>query len=157
MFVAYCQILHGCKIYSSTLISGVTESNFPSILRRSLVWRPKGKFWDPSFLQKHYKDAHLDGIFPQDPDLKQFLVSGPCVAAGLSLQHGFESENNEAACRQTIEDYAQLGGDGGLTEDRMRFACGLKAKDRKTASAADVAAQLGAQASQDDDDDEAAL
>jgi len=39
---------------------GVTEENFNSILRRALVWKPKARFYDAAYLQKHYPDHELD-------------------------------------------------------------------------------------------------
>jgi hypothetical protein len=30
---------------------GVTESNFPSILRRSLIWKPRARFVQPELLE----------------------------------------------------------------------------------------------------------
>ena len=44
---------------------GVTEDNFESILRRSLVWTPHARFMDKTYLENHYPDSHLDGIFPK--------------------------------------------------------------------------------------------
>ena len=49
---------------------------------RSLVFRMAARFTDPARLERSkYDDAHLDGIFPRDPTLKDFLVSG--LGAGL--------------------------------------------------------------------------
>ena len=31
-----------------------------------------------------------DGIFPKDPDLKQFLTSGPAILAALQIQNAFD-------------------------------------------------------------------
>ena len=39
--------------------NGVDEKNFPSILRRSLVWMPKARFLDSDYLNKHYPN-HQD-------------------------------------------------------------------------------------------------
>jgi len=111
--------------------SGVSESNFPSILRRSFVWKPKARFLDGAYLAEHYPEHTKDGIFPKDPNLKQQLASGPLIAAGLRSQHGFELRFTREQCREHIEKYAALGGDGGLTEDVMRSACGLPVRDRK--------------------------
>ena len=104
---------------------GVTESNFNSILRRSFVWKPKARFANPDYLRRHYPDAHLDGFFAKDPSLKDFLVSGPAVASSLQLQFGFELAHTREECVQLIENYVSAGGDAGLTENKMREACGL--------------------------------
>ena len=49
---------------------------------RSLVFRMAARFTDPAKLERSkYDDAHLDGIFPRDPTLKDFLASG--LGAGL--------------------------------------------------------------------------
>ena len=112
---------------------GVTEENFNSILRRALVWKPKARFYDAAYLQKHYPDHELDGIFCKDPALKKVLQSGPAVLAGLRIQHGFELKYSKERCREIIETYASLGGDCGLTEDKMRLACGLELRQRQDA------------------------
>lgn len=117
------------------MFHGVNDTNFPSILRRSFVWIPKGRFLDASILASRYPHHEADGVFPKDPDLKVFLSSGPCIAAGLHLQHGFEAKNDRLRCRTLIEQYAALGGDGGLTEDTMRKACGLKPRTRRVGAA----------------------
>jgi len=49
-----------------------------------------------------------------------------CPIKALRIQHGFELKHNREECHQLIEDWAALGGDGGLTEKVMREACGLK-------------------------------
>jgi hypothetical protein len=110
---------------------GITEANFASILRRSFVWKPKGRFLDPHYLARHYPDSALDGVFPKNPHLKQFLMSGPAVAAALQMQHGFETKYSQSECEFMIEEYCELGGDKNLTEDTMRLACGLALRDRR--------------------------
>ena len=112
--------------------SGVTEHNFNSIYRRSLVWKPKARFLDGEYLKEHYPDHEKDGIFPKNPILKHMLVSGPTVAAGLRDQHGFEVAHTREQCREFIESYVTSGGDGGLTEDLLRAASGLPPRDRTT-------------------------
>ena len=94
---------------------GVTEVNFQSILRRSFVWKPKAKFLDAKYLDAHYPNHAADGVFAKKPLLKKFLSSGPASAAGIRLQHGFESLHSPTECRNCIEAYAALGGDDGLT------------------------------------------
>ena len=70
-----------------------------------------------------------DGVFPKDPDLKQFLISGPAILAALQIQNAFEMKNCKEDCEQLIEDYAYWGGDRGLTEQTMREACGMPPRD----------------------------
>jgi len=89
--------------------AGVSERNFQSILRRSLVWKAKGRFVDAQFLEKHYPDSELDGIFPCDETLKRFLISRPAIAAAIRVQYGFESFHDRAACVSIIEDYVVRG------------------------------------------------
>ena len=103
----------------------VSERNFYAVLRRSFCWEPKARFFDRTYLEERYPDAALDGIFPSDPTLKDKLRSGPCVAAALRLQHGFELKHGPEDCRNLIEGWASLGRDGGFTERTMRQACGL--------------------------------
>jgi hypothetical protein len=86
---------------------------------------------DGAYLAEYYPDHAKDGIFPKDPNLKQQLASGPLIVAGLRSQHGFELRFTREQCREHKEKYAALGGDGGLTEDVMRSACGLPVRDRK--------------------------
>ena len=109
---------------------GVSEHNFPSILRRSFLWRPHARFVCPQYLEEHYTDAALDGYFPKDPTLKEFLVSGPAIASSMQLQHAFEHTYSRAECIHMIESYCNLGGGQGLTEDKMRIACGLPPRQR---------------------------
>lgn len=80
-----------------------------------------------------------DGVFPKDPDLKQFLTSGPAILAALQIQNAFEMHYSKDDCERLIEDYAYWGGDGGLTEEIMREACGMPQRDVR-----DVAARAAA-------------
>ena len=103
------------------VFKNISETNFNSIFRRSLVWVPLAVFVDAEYLEKEYQDAHLDGIFPKDPTLRTFLESGPAIAASLRHQLGFELTQSREDCRQLIETYALAG----LTEQKIRKACGL--------------------------------
>lgn len=76
-----------------------------------------------------YADVWKDGVFPKDPDLKQFLMSGPAILAALQIQNAFEMQYSKADCERLIEDYAYWGGDRGLTEQTMREACGMPPRD----------------------------
>ena len=64
-------------------------------------------------------DAARKCLFLKKPDLQAQLMSGPCVAAALSLVHGVRTEHTMEECYDTIEDYVQ-GGDGGETRRIMR-------------------------------------
>ncbi len=131
----------------------VTETNFNSILRRCFVWKPKARFWDRDYLKDNYPDSHLDGIFPKCAELRTFLVSPAAIAASLRIQYGFEQKHSKEGCRQMIENYVVLGGDEGMTEERMRFACGLKPRDKRqqTVSGPPDAFASGSQADRDED------
>ena len=107
----------------------VDARNFNAILRRSFVWRVKARFEDPHVIAEAYEDIHKDGVFPKDPDLAVFLTSPPAVGAGLQIQHAFEAEYSKQDCVNMIENYVTWGGDGGLTENTMRAACGVPLKD----------------------------
>ena len=100
---------------------GVTEENFNSLLRRSLVWRPRARF-----VEKHQisESSEQEGIFLANPSLREFLMSGPAVAAALAQQHAFEALHGRDECRETIENYV-CKEDAGLTEQVMREACCL--------------------------------
>ncbi|CAE8656395.1 unnamed protein product [Polarella glacialis] len=131
----------------------VTETNFNSILRRCFVWKPKARFWDRDYLKDNYPDSHLDGILPKCAELRTFLVSPAAIAASLRIQYGFEQKHSKELCRQMIENYVVLGGDEGMTEERMRFACGLKPRDKRqqTVSGPPDAFASGSQADRDED------
>lgn len=106
----------------------MTEETFPSILRRSLVIEFKARFLEVDDLVSEYgsvAEAAKKGRFPRDPTLKDFLKSGPSIAAGLRCLYGWLSKHSEADCRAVIEDYAVGGGDEGLTEAMIRVSCGL--------------------------------
>jgi hypothetical protein len=132
--------------------SGVNATNFNSILRRALVWKPKARFLNPKFLV-HYPDHEVDGFFREDPTLGRFLSSSQASLAGMRLQHGFETKHSKDECYQLIEEYATGGGDEYLTEDSMRLACGLPLRQRHAEPEALIAqfgAEPGSQADKDD-------
>ena len=112
----------------------VGKKDFNAIMRRSLVWRVKSRFEDPQVIQGAYEDIHKDGVFVRDPDLADFIKSGPATAAGIQLQHAFEASHSKEQCLEMIENYVVWGGDGGLTEETMRLACGLPSRDVRNAS-----------------------
>ena len=114
------------EVNSMFTLSGVTEANFTSAFRRGFVWEPKARFIDSQIIAGCYPDANMDGYFAKNDELKDFLRSGPCVAAALLLQHAFEVQYSRQECRQLIEDYAAKP----LTEDMMRKACGLPPRCR---------------------------
>ena len=78
----------------------------------------------------HYSDHEKDGVFRADPSLGKFLSTSQASIAGLKLQWAFEIDHSKADCYQLIEDYCN-GGDGHLTEDVMREACGLPMRVRQ--------------------------
>ena len=108
---------------------GVTNSNFHSMFRCSFVWKAKARFVHGKFL-RHYPDHEQDGIFEADPSLSKFLSTSQDSIAGLKLQWAFEMDHSKEDCYQLIEDYCN-GGDGHLTEDIMRDACGLPVRVRQ--------------------------
>ena len=110
--------------------AGVVENNFDSVLRRGLVWEPKCRFFDERYLRQHYPDHELNGVFPKKPEMKARLTSGSRVAAAIQIQHTFEMDHNTDGCEAIIENYAALGGDGGLTEDTLRDCCGLQKRTK---------------------------
>ncbi|CAJ1441782.1 unnamed protein product [Effrenium voratum] len=108
----------------------VGRKDFNAILRRSLVWRVKARFEDPQALAAAYEDIFRDGVFPKDSDLADFLRSAPAVAAGLQLQHAFETQYSKQQCIDLIEDYVVWGGDFGLTETTMLEAMWRKSREQ---------------------------
>eukprot|EP00435_Cladocopium_sp_Y103_P017516 s1987_g4.t1 len=111
------------------VFAGITKTNFMSVMRRALVWKPKARFHSETVLNQAHADHELDGHFLADPTLKVFLTSSAASAAGLRIQHAFELQHSQADCMQIIEDYVS-GGDDFLTEDKMRKACGLSLRAR---------------------------
>lgn len=130
----------------------VDVRNFNAILRRSLVWRVKARFEDAHIIESAYEDIHMDGIFAKDPDLVEFLTSPPAVAAGLQIQHAFESEFGKQDCVDMIEQYVTWGGDSGLTEATMREACKLPPRDVR-AAVSRVAAVINIEELEEEADD----
>ena len=121
--------------------TGVSEDSFPSLMRRSLCIELKSVFKDPEIIMREYagRDAAALGVFPRDPTLKEFLKSGPAVAASLRLLHGFLGTNSEEDCRRIIESYVEHGVDRGLTRALLRKACGLSLELKPAAQRAQVA------------------
>eukprot|EP00438_Fugacium_kawagutii_P003693 Skav206833 [mRNA] locus=scaffold3672:167985:175192:- [translate_table: standard] len=76
-----------------------------------------------------YDDIWRDGVFPKDPSLKEFLISGPALLAALQIQNAFEMRHCQHDCEEMIENYAYWGGDNGLTEQTMREACDMPPRD----------------------------
>ena len=76
-----------------------------------------------------YDDIWRDGVYPKDSELKSFLSSGPAILAALQIQNAFELKHTQDECSRMIESYAYWGGDGGLTEQVMREACGMPPRD----------------------------
>ncbi|CAE7220712.1 unnamed protein product [Symbiodinium sp. CCMP2592] len=108
--------------------AGVKSSGFNSMFRRAFVWKSKARFIHKKFLAK-YIDHEKDGIFEADPSLNKFLSTSQASIAGLRLQWAFERDYSKDDCYQLIENYCN-GGDGFLTEDVMRNACGLPVRQR---------------------------
>ncbi|CAE7796366.1 unnamed protein product [Symbiodinium sp. CCMP2592] len=127
---------------------GVCEQNLPSVLRRGLVWKPMARFIEESVIFEVYPDANLDGYFSKDDTLKDFLRSGPAVAAALRIQHGFETLHTRQHCVDKIENYANQP----FTEDRIRSACGLPKKVRSGESAAQLRLPVDPSSQEDEDD-----
>ena len=100
----------------------VMEANFNSIYGRCLVWNPKPIFVENTDFGTDYKDPQADDIFQKGPTLRSFLECGPAIAANLEQQHGFEVEVGRQGCVDIIEAYALSG----LTERKVRAACGLQ-------------------------------
>ena len=107
----------------------VSERNLNSLLRRCFIWIIKSRFEDAQSIAAAYDDIEKDGVFAKDPELAEFLSSPFAVVAGLQLQHAFEEANSKQKCLDMIEEYVSWGGDGGLTEQILREACGLKQRD----------------------------
>eukprot|EP00438_Fugacium_kawagutii_P034932 Skav206393 [mRNA] locus=scaffold834:643982:646531:- [translate_table: standard] len=133
------------------VFAGVTKSNFQSVMRRALVWKPKARFHPESVLQQAHADHEEDGHFAADPTLKQFLVSPGACAAGLRVQHAFELQHSRHDCLHMKESYT-TGGDGFLTEDKMRKACGLELRVRHEETAMGGVGLLNVSDSQEERD-----
>ena len=135
------------------VFAGINKSNFQSVMRRALVWKPKARFHPESVLKQAHTDHEEDGHFLADPTLKQFLASPGASAAGLRIQHAFELQRSQHECMSLIEDYA-TGGDGFLTEDKMRKACGIELRVRHEETAMGGVGLLHVSDSQEERDQE---
>ncbi|CAE7836607.1 unnamed protein product [Symbiodinium sp. CCMP2592] len=131
---------------------GVRASSFHSMFRRSFVWKSKARFVQKKFLSK-YPDHKKDGIFEADPSLSKFLSTSQASIAGLRLQWAFERDHTKDDCYQLIEDYCN-GGDGFLTEDTMRNACGLPVRQRQIQEEDGLANVLEADAQSEEEREE---
>ncbi len=129
------------RLELNTLVkfAGVTEANFNSIYRRGWVMQYKARFMDADYLNNSFPDHESVGVFRRDPTLKDFLKSGPAIAATLRKLWGFLMQHSYNDCVSTIESYVVRGGDGGLTKKSLRFCCGL-AEQQPEAPAVEVAA-----------------
>ena len=114
------------ELNSMINFDGVQENNFESILRRFAIISLHSRLVEPGTLDGFPFGPPTAGVFERDPDLEAFYVSGPAIAAGLKIQHGFERLHNLAACRAEIIRYTRQGGDQGVGVAYMREACGLK-------------------------------
>ena len=85
----------------------------------------KGRFVSEEELAQ-IPHASAQGVFLKDPTLKDFLKSGPARLVTIKMVHGFALRNRNTGCFKIIDDYA-TGGDGGLTRQCMRLACGMSA------------------------------
>ncbi|CAJ1459066.1 unnamed protein product, partial [Effrenium voratum] len=125
------------KFMSGEGISGRKPYGFRTRMIRCVGWKrleANRMFAFSDVTKRDFNDISKDGIFTKDPTLKDFLMSGPAIAAGLQMQHAFEATHREQDCRDIIENYAHWGKDHGLTEDTMREACGLAPRDKREMS-----------------------
>ena len=105
--------------------TGVTEENFPSIWRRFAVVRIMARFFDAvSFARLPVKGPEY-GFFQRDPTAKEFVKSGPAIAAGHKYQWAFEVKHGREALEYIMYDYVNGGGDNNETQRTLREACGL--------------------------------
>ena len=74
--------------------TGVSEREFNSIFRRSLLIKFKAQFVDKHWIDQNVQDAHLYGIFPRRDDLKEMLTSSVGALCGLRIQHAFEQQHS---------------------------------------------------------------
>jgi len=103
----------------------VSESSFDSVFRRCCVIKMKSRFIDRRTHKELVENEWEEGIFVREYDLGDFLKSGPGALAGIIAQHGFESKHSRDDCVDVIAHYVERGGDGGMTWNTMREACGL--------------------------------
>ena len=125
---------------------GVSEENFNSVMRRALVIRHYSRFVDRS-LWLRLSDAQRDGIFPKDPDAKDFVRTGAASVAIWKVLHGHMHSYTTQECADAIERYVD-GDDKGLTRRSMRFACGLSVNPGQ-ADSPDLSASVVPDAHQD--------
>ncbi|CAK0866236.1 unnamed protein product [Prorocentrum cordatum] len=112
---------------------GVPETAFDAVFRRSRLIRIRSKFLDQEWISNFLPDSEKHGIFPRQPDLKEFMQAGPAGLAANILQCKYERQNDEAAARRALDDYTLRGGDHGMTEMHMRAARNLPARSSRRA------------------------
>ena len=125
--------------------AGVPETAFDAIFRRSLLVRIRSKFLDQEWISNFLPDSEKYGVFPRQPDLREFMQSGPAGLAANILQCQFESQNDKAASRRALDDYTLRGGDHGIMETYMRAACNLPARSSRRASSPGIDLVAGAE------------
>lgn len=108
------------------------------MLRRSLVVHYKARFVDRGEWLRLRDADHTDGIFIRDPTLRDFLRSGPAVAATLRRLWGFMLSCGRDEAQLLIDAYVEQGGDGGLTRDTLMYSCHLCADNPFTRTAGSI-------------------
>ena len=77
----------GMEVNRLIEFSNVNEHNFPSVLRRTLVFRIESRFVEGAYLDTKLKEGPKCGVFARDPSLREFLVGGS-VNVAWALLHG---------------------------------------------------------------------
>ena len=105
---------------------GCDESNWWSIMRRSLVIQFRGRFVNSAKIQHMGGPAKAAsyGVFLIDNDLKSFLQSEAAAACLFKMVRGCMSEVSSSDMLQFLDDYVNEL-DGHFTFRQIREACNL--------------------------------
>ena len=125
------RILGWTRVETNSVLDflGVSEGEFESIMRRSLVITVHARMFDRQYLEKAFPDHDRHGIFARDPSLEQKFKMRSYAEAWNRTQHQFEEQTSLCECFDIIVHYSRGGGDRGATEAFMRDCCRLKRRE----------------------------
>ena len=76
----------GMEVNRLIEFTNVNEHNFPSVLRRTLVFRIESRFVEGNYLDTKLKEGPKCGVFARDPSLRDFLAQGS-IHIACAMQH----------------------------------------------------------------------
>ena len=111
------------ELNSPLEFDNITDDNWDSIYRRSLVIEMKGRFLPSEEYDSLTEDEKATGsIFQKDDTLKSFLEERPAALAFFNIVYAYMNKRTMEESRSTIDSYARTEG---TTWRVMRGACRL--------------------------------